>query len=373
MDIMDIIDIKIIETNIIEKLKQLQIKIIDNKKKILSAKFDFEKNYLNKIIISDEKILKDFICKAEERITYYVCLNLYKNRNRNYNNFDSNVEQYNYLIRWSEYKNCSEFFLSKGIYSGVYVDMLEIMKCPNDINIECRQIYKEHSIINNICKLFVNNQYPNNINNINEINNIKKKYLFLNFLFKLLNYSDMTNFIFESIKYININNINKQIGYKKIKNTQTIVYYLRYGLQNNISYNVCMTNITLKYKYKYAITFMSKIQSEITIKDGREIKIKDQSFILIPLNNHNHNYNKYEISCEYYEFIKNEINNYIYKNNQLNYEIVYVIDILKLYNYYSENNEYHNIQQNDIGLILVHKNIPINCVVEITTKKCINL
>jgi hypothetical protein len=369
-------DINIIETNIIEKLKQLQIKIIDNKKKILSAKFDFEKNYLNKIIISDEKLLKDFICKAEERITYYVCLNLYKNLNNhnhnnncncNYNKFNNNIEQYNYLIRWSKYKNCSEFFLSKGIYAGVYLDMLEIMKCPNDINIECKQIYKEHSIINNICKLFVKNQYPNEIN---EINNIKNKYSFLNFLFKLLNYSDMTNFIFESIKYININNINKQIGYKKIKNTQTIVYYLRYGLPNNISYNIGMKSIT--NKYKYAITFMSKIQSEIYIKNGNQITIKDQSFILIPINK-DKDKDKYEISCEYSEFIKNEINNYIYKNNKLNYEIVYIIDILKLYNYYSENNEYHNIQQNDIGLILVHKNIPINCVIEITTKNCINL
>ena len=364
MDVINNIDINIdinieeIETNIIEKIKHHKCKILDVKTRLLTAKFEFEKNYLNNLLRTSEEQLDNFMHKAEERISYYSCLNLFYHRE---NTGEKCIEQFNRIIRWGNYnkiyKSCSEKFWTKGIYAGIYIDLLDIMKNPDIIDLPKRQVQKEYLIINNICKLFVEQQ----------ITSKNYKYTFLNFLFKMLNYSDILNFLLDTVKIINTNTdgiYNSQIGYKKIKNTDIIIYYLKYGLINKVPYNVGMINIDSTFlshnEIKYVAHFMSKIQSN---KYGKEqiIPIKESSFILTPIYKINEEYHIHNSAI----VIKDGFHNYINNSDKLNYENAFIIDIVKLYNHYVENFQYNNIQKNDIGLFLIHREIPMSCVVDI--------
>ena len=360
-----------IEKNIIEKMKNAQNKIVNTKNRLFIAKYEFEKNYLENLIVADEKNLKEYIIKSTERLSYYTCLNLFNNRNMT-NKREFYIDHFNLLIRWSDYnkiyKSCSDIFWLKGIYAGVYIDLLNILKYPSYLNLPKNQAQKEYIIINNICKLFTEYQMKKD--------NHIYKYTFLNFLFKTLNYSDMTNFILDTVKIINTNTnkiSNFQIGYKKIKKTDVIIYYIKYGLVRGISYNIGMTNIDSKFlannTIKYTAIFMNKIQSEkLQSDDNRHIiQIKDESFILTPLNKIN---NIYKIDDSAI-VMKHIINNYINNSDKINYEIAVIIDIMQLYNNYVENLEYNNIQRNDIGLFLIHQSIPMSCVVEIINAQII--
>jgi hypothetical protein len=360
MDVINNIDINIeeIETNIIEKIKHYKCKILDVKNRLLTSKFEFEKNYLNNLLRTSEEQLDNFMRKSEERISYYSCLNLFYQRE---NTSEKCIEQFKRIIRWGNYnkiyKSCSEKFWTKGIYAGIYIDLLDIMKNPGVLNLPKHQIQKEYLIINNICKLFVEQQ----------ITSKNYKYIFLNFLFKMLNYSDILNFILDTVKIINTNTngiYNSQIGYKKIKNTDIVIYYLKYGLISNVPYNIGMINIDSKFishnEIKYVAHFMSKIQSNKYVKE-QIIPIKDASFILTPVNKINEKYNIHNSAI----ITQDVFHNYINNSDKLNYENAFIIDIVKLYNHYVENFQYNNIQKNDIGLFLIHKEIPMSCVVEI--------
>jgi hypothetical protein len=331
---MTYINIDEIETNILDKINTKKTKILDNKTKLLTSLYEFEKKYLTKLIETDELELKKYIIKAEERIAFYCCYNLYINRNKKQD--IDNKNYYNYLIRWSNYnkiyKSYSDTFLSLGIYAGIYIDILQFLK------ISKKQVNKEYIIVNNICSLFI----------IQQQLNTSIEYTFLNFLFKMLNYSDIINFIFESIYYIEYNNYNNQIGCKNVKNTKTIVYYLRYGLP----YIVGMTCLTQKQIniIKYCIIFNCNENLPLN-----EIEIKNDGLILIPVENIN---GIYKINNKYKNINININKNVVSK-------IVYIIDIKKLYTYY--NKKKYNMQQNDIGYIIVNKNIPIDCIIEITT------
>lgn len=368
------IDVDKIEKKIIGKIKDYGQKIVHIKNKLLGAKFDFERNYLNKLLINNERKQSLLVSRSEERISFHSCSNLFKIREewRDTSVRKRNVELFEKIVRWGDYnktyKQCSPHFWSRGIYAGVYLDLLEIMKNPKKLNLPKSQVQKETVIANVLCELFVIEQ---------SIPSRPRRYTFMNFLFKMMNYSDMLNFVHESVQVINCHHYgayHSQIGYKKIKGTNLIAYYLRYGLPIGIPYKIGAINVNYKFfkrdpnKLKYAIHFVSKVNSGRYHENGNTIPIGERSLILTPVNKIG---SSYMINKTCVPMVKDKIQKYICKNDKLSYEMAFVIDIQKLYETYKEDGQFNNIQKMDIGIMLVHKTIPGSCVVERITQKSI--
>lgn len=368
-----------IEVEVIKKIHGKNKCIEHTEKELFDTKNIFDKNRLKNELLKLKRDLKHYLISMENRISYMVCTclqNMEKEKVDNVLNQDKLMEVGNIYImlsRWGKfnllYQKIPHQLLCTGINAGILEDLLYVLRKPKSIGLKMKQIHSEKELVDTL-----NTYFTKTLNT-----NIPTRLSFLNYLFKTHTYEGITDTL---NKAIHSQYFIKRIGIKQIKGTEEMMYYAYNGLYYRIPYDIRVvrdidaSHFNKPDAIKYAVHFMKK-HSAIDIWNEEEtilmkslnrksqlgsVCVIEKSILATPVDLMS--YDNYMIRRSY-KYIKNCLNYGLNELSKPHYSGGLIIDLEKLWNEYYGNNQYVSaIQMNELGLILIHYDIPSSCIVK---------
>lgn len=364
------------EKRVLKNINDMSEIILNHKNKLFRSKYDFERRYLDKEVKKIEKKRKNYIKSAEKKISHTGCMLLHNNIDK----YSERVTGDNILImkiisNWGDwnkiYKNLSMGMMKRGFNAGVYLELFDILIHPHKIGLDEKHVQLENDILNRLSCRFINEQEKNR----------PYTYVFLNFLFRMHNYTDILNKIFTSIKNLeqNICSVFRQdIGYKQmniIEGVTSVVYYAQRGLPKNISYDLrLMKNIN---RHFFTRRHIKNARMEIyygmfitTVKKGKDIMEKEDtvirddatSIVLYPMTTL---CGTFKLHKTMHYVFKNMIENVATEKEKRYMEMGLIVDLKKLSEKFKTDKRVtSSMQLTDSSLILVHHEIPKSCIID---------
>jgi hypothetical protein len=364
------------EKRILRNIDNMSETILKHKNKLFRSKYEFERRYLDKEIKKVERKRNEYIKSAEKKICHTGCLLLYNNIGEiNERETGDNIMIMRIISNWGNwnkmYKNLSVNMMKRGFYTGIYIELLSILKNPSKIGLDMKHVQLENDILNHLSKIFIEEQKSNK----------PYTYIFLNFLYRMYSYTEILNHIYRSIKNLQTQQcgaFRNDVGFKKVKivaGLTSMVYYAHYDIPKSITYDLrLMMNVNhhffnkkrLKSQRKdiyYGVFLTTKERCKsIMNKDDMYIVKRDVSTILYPLTKL---YNTFKLHSHVHTMFNNMLANVFTEKEKRGMKMGLIVDLEKLSQIFTEDKTVRiGMQMNDIFMILVHHDIPKSCIVD---------
>lgn len=368
-----------VECDVVNKISAKNRHIEGIEKELFDTKNIFDKNRLKHEQLKLKRDLSSYLISMENRISYMVCTCL---QNMETEKVDGVLDQdtlmevgdiYIMLSRWGKfnslYQKIPHQLLCTGINAGILEDLLYVLRKPKAIGLKMKHIHSEKELVDTL-----NIYFTKTINT-----NTSTRLSFLNYLFKTQTYDGI---IATLNKAIHSQYFVRRIGIKQIKGTNEMMYYAYNGLYYRIPYDIrVVRDIDVDHfmkqdPVKYAVHFMKKRvaidiwnEEETILRKSLKRKsqlgsvcVIEQSILATPVELLS--YDNYIIhdSCKN---MKKSLNYGLNDISKSNYSGGLIIDLEKLWHEYRKHSEYVSaIQMNELGLILIHYDIPSSCIVK---------
>ena len=368
-----------VEVDVVKKIYDKNKHIESIEKELFDTKNIFDKNRLRNEQLKLKRDLRNYLISMENRISYMVCTCL---QNMEKEKVDGVLDQdklmevgniYIMLSRWGKfnslYQKIPHQLLCTGINAGILEDLLYVLRKPKSIELKMKHIHSEKELVDTL-----NIYFTKSLNTHAPI-----RLSFLNYLFKTHTYEG----IIEALnKAILSQYFVKRIGIKQIKGTNEMMYYAYNGLYYRIPYDIRVVcdidadHFMKKDAIKYAVHFMKK-RSAVDIWNEDETILRkslnrksqlgsvcviEQSILATPVELLSYDNYVIHSSCK---DMRKSLNYGLNNSSKSNYSGGLIIDLEKLWHEYREHNEYVSaIQMNELGLILIHYDVPSSCVIK---------
>jgi hypothetical protein len=367
-----------VEFDVVKKIYDKNKYIEGIEKELFDTKNIFDKSRLKNEQLKLKRDLSNYLISMENRISYMVCTCL---QNMEKEKIDCVLDQdklmevgniYIMLSRWGKfnslYQKIPHQLLCTGINAGILEDLLYVLRKPKVIGLKMKHIHSEKELVDTL-----NIYFTKTLNT-----NTSIRLSFLNYLFKTQTYDGIISTL---NKAIHSQYFVRRIGIKQIKGTNEMMYYTYNGLYYRIPYDIrVVRDIDVDYfmkhdSIKYAIHFMKKRiaidiwnEEETVLRKSLNRKshlgsvcVIEQSILATPVELLSHDYVIHH-SCKN---MKKSLNYGLNDSSKSNYSGGLIIDLEKLWHEYNEHSEYVSaIQMNELGLILIHYDIPSSCIVK---------